>query len=182
MNNLLALLVAYLIVSLGYALFSMRTTTSHAFRLTSLLYLMVSIGLALYLFNQLLSQPKPIDQEYFSQAKEAVVLAVRPKDGQAIYLWLQLPDREAPAYYVMPWNGQAAGDLEIAQREAAQQDGLVLMNHPFKRSQRHGIKGDEKDKVFYASPPARPPLKSGELDGSGQAMQYRPPLSPASAR
>ncbi len=180
MNILLALLVAYLIVSLGYALFSLRTTTSHVFRLTALLYLAASVGLALYLFNQLLSRPKPIDQEYFSQAREAVVLAVRPKDGQAIYLWLQLPDREAPAYYVMPWDGQAAGDLEIAQREAAQQDGLVLMNYPFKRNQRQGIKGDDRDKVFYATPPPRPPLKSGEMDGSGQAMQYRPPsVNPA---
>lgn len=180
MNILLALLVAYLIVSLGYALFSLRTTRSHVFRLTSLLYLVVSVGLALYLFNQLLSQPRPIDQEYFSQAEEAVVLAVRPKDGEAIYLWLQLPDRESPAYYVMPWDGQAAGDLEIAQREAAQQDGLVLMKHPFKRSQRQGMKGDDKDKVFYATPPPRPPLKSGEMEGSAQAMQYRPPpLNPA---
>lgn len=178
MNSLLALLLAYLIVSLGYALFSMKTTVSHVFRLASLLYLAGSIGMALYLFNQLLSLPKPIDQEYFSQAREAVVLATRAKDGEAIYLWLQLPDRAAPVYYVMPWSGQAAGDLEIAQREAAQQDGLVLMNHPFKRSQRHGIAGDEKDKVFYATPPPRPPLKSGERDGGpGQAMQYAAPSS-----
>lgn len=136
MNTLLALLVGYLIVALGYCLFSMRSTASHTFRLISLLYLVASVSLALYLFNQLLSQPRPIDQEYFSQAKEAVVLAVRQKDGQAIYLWLQLPDRDAPAYYVMPWDGQAGGDLEIAQREAAQQDGLVLMNHPFKRDRK----------------------------------------------
>lgn len=175
MNVLLALLVAYLMASLGYALFSMKTTVSHSFRLVSLLYLAGSIGMALYLFNQLMSQPKPIEQEYLSRAKEAVVLAVRPKDGEAIYLWLQLPDRPAPAYYVMPWSGQAAGDLEIAQREAAQQDGLVLMKDPFSRSRRQGIRGDEEDKVFYAAAPPRPPLKSGELDDASPAVQYRPP-------
>lgn len=180
MNVVLALLVAYLIVSLGYALFSMKTTISHAFRLVSLFYLAGSIAMALYLFNQLLSQPRPVDQEYFSRAKEAVVLAVRPKDGEAIYLWLQLPDRQAPAYYVMPWSGRAAGDLEIAQREAAQRDGVLMMNAPFKRGWRQGIKGDEKDAVFYAAAPPRPPLKSGEMDdGSGPAMQFRPSLSPA---
>lgn len=176
MNPLLALLVAYLVVSLGYALFSMKTAASHALRLTSLLYLMVSIGLALYFFNQLLSHPRPIDQEYFSSAREAVVLATRPKDGEAIYLWLQLPDQAAPAYYVMPWSGQAAGDLDIAQREAAQQDGLVLMKHPFRRNQRQGLEGDDKDKMFYAAPPPRPPLKSGELgDGTRQTMDFRAP-------
>lgn len=180
MNVLLALLVAYLIVSLGYALFSMKTTTSHAFRFVSLLYLAGSIALALYLFNQLLSHPRPVEQEYFSRAKEAVVLAVRPKDDEAIYLWLQLPDRQAPAYYVMPWSGQAAGELEIAQREAAQRDGVLMMKAPFTRGWRQGIKGDEKDKVFYAAAPPRPPLKSGETrDSSGQAMQYRPPVVPA---
>lgn len=181
MNILLALLVAYLIVSLGYALFSMKTSVSHAFRIVSLVYLAGSIGVALYLFNQLLSQPKPIEQEYLSRAKEAVVLAVRAKDDEAIYLWLELPDRPAPAYYVMPWSGQAAGELEIAQREAAQQDGLVLMKAPFSRSRRQGNRADEEDKVFYAAAPPRPPLKSGELDDSAPpAVQYRAPAaSPA---
>lgn len=180
MNTLLALLIAYLIVSLGFTLFSMRSTIRHSFRVVSLLYLAASVGVALYLFNQLLSRPKPIDQEYLSQATEAVVLAVRAKDDQAIYLWLQLPDREAPAYFVMPWDGKAVGELEIAQREAAEQDGLVLMNHPFKRSQRQGLKGDDKDKVFYASPPPRLPLKPAEHDRGGQALQYHAPsVSPA---
>lgn len=180
MKVLIALLVAYLIVSLGHALFSMKTTTSHAFRLVSLLYLACSIAMALYLFNQLLSHPRPVDQEYFSRAREAVVLAARPKAGEAIYLWLQLPDRQAPAYYVMPWSAQAAGDLEIAQREAAQREGVLMLDAPFRHGLRQGIKGDEKDTVFYAAAPPRPPLKVGERDdGSGRAMEYRPPASPA---
>lgn len=174
MNHLLALLAAYLVVSLGYTLFSLKTTRSHGFRLIALVYMGVSVGLALYFYNQLLSLPRPIDQEYFSNAKEAVVLAVRPKSDSAIYLWLQLPDRDYPTYYVMPWSGQAAGELEIAQKEAAEQEGLVLMKTPFKHNQRPGMKGTDKDPVFYASPPPRPPEKWGEQNQATPALQYGP--------
>jgi hypothetical protein len=163
MSHLLALLVGYLLISLGYALFSLRTTKSLLFRTVALGYLLVSIGWVLYFYNQLLSLPKPIDQEFFNNAKEAVVLAVRPKSDSAVYLWLQLPDRDYPSYYVMPWNGRAAEELEIAQREAAQQEGLVIMKHPFHRNPQQGIRGVDKDPVFYAAPPPRPPEKMGEL-------------------
>ena len=171
-NHLIALLVAYFIVCLGYALFSMKTTRSHLFRGVSLLYLMVSISLALYFYNQLLSLPKPIDQEYFNNAKEALVLAVRPKNDQEIYLWLQLPDRDYPNYYVMPWSGRAAQELEIAQREAKEQEGSVLMKLPFKQSQMQGMKGDKKDRVFYPAPPPRPALKDSERDAAPSAINF----------
>jgi hypothetical protein len=88
MSHLLALLVGYLLISLGYALFSLRTTKSLLFRTVALGYLLVSIGWVLYFYNQLLSLPKPIDQEFFNNAKEAVVLAVRPKSDSAVYLCL----------------------------------------------------------------------------------------------
>lgn len=162
MSHLVALLVGYLFIALGHTLFSLRAGTSHLFRAISLLYLLVSIVWVLYFYNQLLSLPKPISQEYFSQATDAVVLAVRPKEDSAVYLWLQLPDRDYPSYYVMPWDGQAARELQIAQREAAQQDGLVLMHHPFRRNAQRGMRSKEIDPVFYASPPPRPPEKWGE--------------------
>lgn len=176
MNHLLALLGAYLVVSLGYTLFSLKTTRSHGFRLIALAYMGVSVGIALYFYNQLLSLPRPIDQEYFSKAKEAVVLAVRPKSDSAIYLWLQLPDRDYPTYYVMPWSGQAAGELEIAQKDAAEQEGVVLMKTPFKNNPRPGMKGTEKERVFYASQPPRPPEKWGEREQARPALRYVPPV------
>lgn len=162
MTDLVALLLGYLLIALAHTLFAMRTTRSHLFRVISLGYLVVTIGYALYFYNQLLSRPKPITQEYFSQAKDAVVLGTRAKGDGTVYLWLQLPDREYPSYYVMTWNGQAAHELEIAQREAAQQDGLVLMHHPFRRNAQRGLRAQEIDPVFYASPPPRPPEKWGE--------------------
>lgn len=180
MNILLALLLAYLVVSLGYALFSMKTTRSNALRLVALLYLLVSVGLALYFYNQLLSRPRPIEQEYFSKATEAVVLATRERDGESIYLWLQLPNQAAPAYYVMLWSGRAAEELEIAQLEAGQQGGTVVMKHPFKRNQRYGMEGDEKDQMFYSAPPERPPLKAGETAGDTRhAIEFHAPAATA---
>jgi hypothetical protein len=178
MNMVLALLIAYLVVSLGYALFSMKTTRSNGMRVMALLYLLASVGLALYFYNQLLSRPRPIDQEFFSQATEAVVLATRERDGESIYLWLQLPKQAAPAYYVMPWSGQAAEELEIAQLEAGQQGGTVVMKHPFQRNQRYGIEGDEKDPMFYSAPPERPPLKEGEAErGAPRAIEFHAPAA-----
>lgn len=174
MSRLLALLVGYLIISLGYALFSFRAMSSQFFRSLALGYLVLSIGWVLYFYNQLLSLPKPIDQEYFSSATEAVVLAVRAKSDSAVYLWLQLPDRDYPSYYVMPWNGQAAKELEIAQREAAEQEGLVLMKHPFRRNPQQGMRGDEKDRMFYSAPPARPPEKMGELHHDAPVLSKYP--------
>jgi hypothetical protein len=173
-THLVALLVAYLLVCLGYALFSLKTTRSRLFRGISLLYLGSSIGVSLYLYNQLLSLPKPIDQEFFIAAKEATVLGVKVSGGNGIYLWLQLPERDQPAYYVMPWNGRAAEDLEIAQREAREHGGSVVMNAPFENNQMHGLRADRDEQLFSAAIAARPPLKNAELGSGSTAYQFDP--------
>lgn len=173
-NHLIALLVAYLLLCLGYALFSLRTTRSHLFRGISLLYLGTSVGLALYLYNQLLSQPKPISQEFFNNAGEAIVLATHYHSDEAIYLWLQLPDHPQPAYYVMPWSGRAAEELEISQREAREHGGMVVMKAPFEQDQRHGLRADEEERIFFPAIPPRPPLKEAEAAGAAGALRHQP--------
>lgn len=174
-SHLLALLVAYLLLCLGYALFSLKTTRSPLFRGVSLIYLGVSVGLALYLYNQLLSQPRPISQEFFNSAEEAVVLATHPRSGEAIYLWLQLPGNPQPAYYVMPWSGRAAEELEISQREAREHGGRVVMNGPFNQDRRHGLKAEEEERIFFPAVPPRPPLKEGEVSGAPTAQRFERP-------
>lgn len=172
-DHLIALLIGYFILSLGCTLFYLRTTRSHLFRGISLFYLGASVATSLYLYSQLLSLPKPIAQEYFNRnAKEAVVLGVRAKDDQSIYLWLQLPNQDYPVYYTMPWSGQAAEELSIATKAAAQEGSVVLMKHPFQPNLRMGQRGDNKDVVFYAAPPPRPPLKLGEQESGAQAYRY----------
>jgi hypothetical protein len=64
--------------------------------------------------------------------------------------------------------------LEIAQREAAQQEGLVIMKHPFHRNPQQGIRGVDKDPVFYAAPPPRPPEKMGELHPDSPIVSNNP--------
>lgn len=173
--HLTALLVAYLLLCLGYALFSLKTTRSPLFRGVSLAYLGVSVGLALYLYNQLLSQPRPISQEFFNSAEEAVVLATHPRSGEAIYLWLQLPGNPQPAYYVMPWSGRAAEELEISLREAREHGGRVVMNGPFNQDRRHGIRAEEEERIFFPAVPPRPPLKDGEMADTPAAQRFQRP-------
>lgn len=173
-SYLLALLVAYLLLCLGYALFSLKTTRSPLFRGVSLVYLGISVGLALYLYNQLLSQPRPLSQEFFNRAEEAVVLATYPHSGEAIYLWLQLPDDPQPAYYVMPWSGRTAEELEISQREAREHGGKVVMNGPFNQDHRHGLRTEEEDRIFSPAVPPRPPLKEAETGGIPSAQRHVP--------
>jgi hypothetical protein len=174
MDFLFSLLIAYFILSLGYALFSLRTTRSALFRVVAVLYLACSIALSLFLYNQLLSRPKPISQEFLSKAKEAVVLAARVKPDEAIYLWLELPGRDQPAYYSLPWIDRVAQDLEGAKKQVEEHGGLILMKDPFAQTLRAGLKADKDEQVFYASPPPRPPPKQGEDSPNGTAYRYAP--------
>jgi hypothetical protein len=95
MNQLLALMLAYVIVSTGSVLLSMRTTIGPGFRLMSLLYLMVTVGLALFFLNQILSIPRPFNQEYLVQAGKAG----SPDEGDARLpaRWQQLASMDKPA-------------------------------------------------------------------------------------
>ncbi|MBZ0072589.1 MAG: hypothetical protein WCY26_05900 [Thiohalobacteraceae bacterium] len=173
-THLVTLLIGYLILCLGYALFSMKTTRSNLFRAISLLYLGASVGTALFLYNQLLSLPKPVSQEFFNNAKEVVVLGSRTKDerNREIYLWLQLPGESHPRYYVMPWEGRAAEELEMAQREAREHGGQVMMNAPFQHNKMYGMRADEEERVFFPAFAARPPLKDGETDTESAAQRF----------
>ncbi|MGH6904186.1 MAG: hypothetical protein ACREIR_15740 [Geminicoccaceae bacterium] len=102
---------------------------------------------------ELLSQPKPVDLEWWlSDAADAEVLAARQVENQGIYLWLQLPDIAEPRAYVLPWDRASAEQLQQALREAEQQGSGVQMRSPFEPSL------DDREPKFYALPqPALPP-------------------------
>jgi hypothetical protein len=102
----------------------------------------------------LLSKPKPVDLEWWLRgAAEAEVLASRLVEGEAIYLWLQLPDVAEPRAYVLPWSRASAEQLQEAGREADQQGGGVQMRLPFEPSL------DQQEPRFYARPQPAPPPK-----------------------
>ncbi len=111
----------------------------------------------------LLSRPKPVHLEWWlAQADEATVLGSTMREGQGIYLWLQVAESVEPRSYVLPWDRKLAQELQEALRQAEQNGGELRMRLPFERSL------DDRDPKFYALPqPALPPK---EQPGEGPRM------------
>jgi hypothetical protein len=56
----------------------------------------------------LLGRPKPVAMAWAEErVGEATVLAASLREGEAIYLWLQLDGAPAPRAYVRPWSTPA---------------------------------------------------------------------------
>ena len=107
--------------------------------------------------SRLLSMPKPVELEWWhARAEEATVLASTFREGEAIYLWLQLHDSADPRAYSLPWSRDLAEQLQAAQREASENQTQVQMRLPFE----HSLDGQEPK--FYAMP--QPQLPPKELD------------------
>ena len=104
-------------------------------------------------FLHLLSMPKPVKLEWWhARADEATVLASSLREGEGIYLWLQLSDAPEPRAYVLPWSRDLAEQLQAARREAEESDSQLQMRLPFEPSL------DDGEPKFYALPqPALPP-------------------------
>jgi hypothetical protein len=104
-------------------------------------------------FLHLLSLPKPIGLEWWhARAERATVLASALREGEGIYLWLQLSDAPEPRAYLLPWSRDLAEQLQAARREAEQNQTQLQMRLPFEPSL------DDREPKFYAMPqPALPP-------------------------
>lgn len=103
-------------------------------------------------FLDLLSRPRPLAVAL--SKGEVDVLAAVPAEGEAIYLWLLLPGVAEPRYFVMPWDRDAAEQLQGAQREAGKEGG-VRMRLPFENSLE-----DREPPMFYPLPQPAPPAKT----------------------
>ena len=114
MNQLLALLLAYSVVSVGSALLSMRTNISYLFGLMSLLYLFIAIGLVLFLINMLQTMPKPLNQDFFVQAGETDALSARHERDHVSSPRPKLVSPDVLVDYAM------LGTLDSEKRDAAQ--------------------------------------------------------------
>ncbi len=101
----------------------------------------------------LLSKPKPVHLEWWlAHADEATVLGSSMREGDGIYLWLQMAELIEPRAYVLPWSQELAQELQEALRQAEQNGSAVQMRLPFEPSL------DNRDPKFYALPqPALPP-------------------------
>ncbi|MBT9591273.1 MAG: hypothetical protein IV089_10255 [Thiobacillus sp.] len=114
MNYLLALMLAYFLVSVGSVLLSMRTNISYFFGLMSLLYLFIALGLVLFIINLMQTMPKPLNREFFVQAGEIDALSARHDGDQVPSPWRQLVSPDVLVDYAM------LGTPDSEKRDAAQ--------------------------------------------------------------
>ncbi|RMF36304.1 MAG: hypothetical protein D6754_11630 [Alphaproteobacteria bacterium] len=103
----------------------------------------------------ILGRPKPARLEVLQRDTEEVsIVASMNVEGEAIHLWLLLPDETTPRAYTLPWSEQTAEALRKAQEEAEANGTRVRMRRPFRRSD------DTSDQEFYAPPQPPMPEKS----------------------
>jgi hypothetical protein len=120
---------------------------------TALFTFTLFVPLAFAGWSDLLSRPKPVGFEWMmGKANEARVLAGTSREGEGIYVWLQLDGTPEPRAYELPWDAKQAEQLQNALREAETGNGDVRMRMPFEPSL------DPREPRFYAAPqPALPP-------------------------
>lgn len=107
---------------------------------------------------ELLSRPKPISLEWAQRAApQARVLGAKAVEGEAIFVFLELPETREPRAYRLPWRRELAEQLQGAQREAEERGGGLVMELPFD-GERYEASLDERP-VFHAPPPEALPPK-----------------------
>lgn len=95
----------------------------------------------------LLSRPKPVWLEWsWNPVAEATVLGADIQEGRGIYLWLRVPEADAPRAYVLPWDRDLAQQLQEARRDATRNRTGLHIRRPFETSLAHDRP------VFYATP------------------------------
>ncbi len=128
---------------------------------TALCTLAFFLPVAYFTMTDLLSRPKPADLEWLHrQAEQAQVLGTRMKEGEAIYVWLEMEGVTEPRSYVLPWDKQLAKQMHGAKREAESKGQPLMMGKPFQPSL------EQREKKFYAAPqPKLPPKSPGDAEG-----------------
>ena len=108
--------------------------------------------------TELLSQPKPMQHEWFKRhVDEATLLGVSVREGRAIYLWLRLDDSLEPRYYVLPWQQQLAEKLQNLIDEAIRDGAAVTIANPFSRKSFDDLGSMNMRIIRPPQPPMKPP-------------------------
>ena len=138
-------------------------------KITSLVCATALLPLCYFSLNDILSRPKPVQLEsVHKEVSQVNVLSSVMKEGEATYVWLQIPEIDEPRSYKLPWSDNTAKQLHKAQQEAEQTGTEVKMKKPFEKTV------DSQEPVFYAAPPAAPAEK--------QAVDQDPILFQATAQ
>lgn len=157
MQTVMNLFVVAIVLAAGLATISIWAPRRLAVKVIAILVTTAFMPVAYASMADLLSKPKPVKLEWQHRGTgDAVVLGARMRQGEAIYLWLQFGDLPEPRYYVLPWDENAARNLQEAMREADKNKGGLAMQFPFERS------WDQDKPQFYALPQPKLPEKNGE--------------------
>lgn len=135
-------------------------------RATSATIFLVLIGVVYGGSIELLSRPKPLRLEW-RDAAEAKVIGATMREGEAIYVWLEVPGADMPRAYALPWDMQMAQQLQDAMQEGQAKGTDVQMSMPFDP----GL--DERDPKFYAAPQQALPDKN--YTGGNKTIVYQQP-------
>jgi hypothetical protein len=116
---------------------------------------------------ELLSRPKPLRLEW-RDAMQATVIGATMREGEAIYVWLEVPGADGPRAYALPWDMRMAEQLQKAMEEGQANGTAVQMSMPFDP----GL--DDREPKFYAAPQQALPDKNY---AGGNTLVYQQPDS-----
>jgi hypothetical protein len=134
-------------------------------KMSALVTAILILPLSYASFSDLLSKPKPVNLEWwFDNSEEATVVSSIMREGEGIFLWLQIGGIMEPRSYVMPWDQELAEQLNEAQQQAEESNSELRMRMPFETSL------DELEPKFYAMPQMAPPPKDF-FDGGPQVYE-----------
>lgn len=139
-------------------------------RATSATIFLVLIGVVYGGSIELLSRPKPLRLEW-RDAAEAKVIGATMREGEAIYVWLEVSGADVPRAYALPWDTQMAQQLQNAMQEGQAKGTEVQMSMPFEP----GL--DDREPKFYAAP--QPALPNKNYSGGGTVVFHQQPSSQA---
>ncbi len=123
-------------------------------KIASLICATALLPVCYFSLNDILSRPKPVQLESIhKEIAEVQVLSSVMREGEAIYVWLQIPEVDEPRSYRLPWSDETAKQLHKAQQEAEQTGTEVNMKKPFEKT------ADNQAPIFYAAPQTAPPEK-----------------------
>ena len=122
-------------------------------RATAATVFLVLIGVVYVGSVELLSRPKPMRLEWRDVA-QAKVIGATMREGEGIYVWLEVPGANEPRAYALPWDMPMAQQLQTAMQEGQANGTDVQMSMPFDP----GL--DNREPKFYAAPQQALPEKA----------------------
>jgi hypothetical protein len=170
MGDLLYLFGAAILVASVLTSISIWAPRRVAVRVSAFGLAVLFVPISYASFASLLSMPKPVSLEWVrANTQEASVLGASIREGEAIYIWLQVPGLDEPRAYTLPWSRDVAQQLQEARRKAEEQGTGLGMRLPFEHS------WDKQEPKFYPLPqPTMPPK-----DVPSAPMEFQHPSTQA---